>query len=105
VALESRNFPLSYYTSEGILHEVTLKLPEDWKPDCLPEDITLTVPEVSYSAEYILEEGNLIRFEDFFARPERIIQPKNYPQYRELLNSITSYHKKPILVLVEGGEK
>lgn len=103
VALESRNFPLSYYTSEGIRHVATLKLPEDWKTDYLPEDVTLTVPEVSYRAEYTKEEGNVIRFEDSFSRPERLIQPDRYRDYRELLNSITSHHKKPILVLVEGG--
>jgi len=103
VALESRNFPLSYYTSESILHEVTLKLPEDWEVDYLPKDITLSMSEVSYHAVYIQEEGNVIHFEDTFIRPERLIQSDRYRDYRKLLNSITSYHKKPILILVDGG--
>lgn len=103
VALGSREYPLSYYTSESICHQVTLKLPEDWEVDYLPKGITLSMSEVSYHATYTQDEGNVIHFEDTFIRPERLIQPKSYPQYRELLNSITSYHKKPILLLVEGG--
>lgn len=103
VALERRNFPLAYYTSEGIRHLLTLKLPEGWKVDYLPKDVTFTMPEVSYHADYTQEEENVIRFEDSFSRPERLIQPDRYRDYRRLLNSITSYHQKPILVLVEGG--
>ncbi|MBN2379112.1 DUF3857 domain-containing protein [candidate division WOR-3 bacterium] len=101
VSLEKRNYPLAYPASEGIQHNITLKLPENWKIDYLPEEVELARPEVSYRVTYAEEEANLIRFEDFYARAERLIQPESYPAYKKLLNSITSYHEKPILVLVE----
>jgi transglutaminase-like putative cysteine protease len=103
LSIETRKYPFSYATSEAIRHTATLKLPPDWKIDYVPGDISLAIPEVSYSATYIQEVGNLIYFEDDFSRPERIIQPERYPKYQKTLNSITSYHKKPILVVLQGG--
>lgn len=103
VSLATRNLPLTYATSEAIQHKFSLKLPEGWKVEYLPPEIDLQRPEVSYTAAYSAEEDNTIRFEDHFSRSERIIQPKDYTGYRNLLNSITSYHEKPILIDVEGG--
>lgn len=102
LGLERRKLPLAYTTSEGIKHLVTLKIPGTWELDYLPEQISLAMPEVSYNAQYTNEEG-VIGFEDAFARPVRLIEPDIYPKYRSLLNSITNYHKKPILARPQGG--
>lgn len=101
--LESRKLPLAYSTSEGIRHTVTLRLPENWKPDFIPPEIDLKTPDVSYRASYTEDEDGLIHFEDDFARSSRLIPPERYKSFKKLLNSITNYHKKPILVKVEGG--
>lgn len=104
VSLASREYPMQYYTSEAIAHHVALRLPESWQVDYLPEGLNLDIPEVSYQAAYSEEEGNLIRFEDYFSRPERIIPAESYLEYKETLNSITSFHAKPIIAVIEGGE-
>lgn len=105
LSLENRKLPLTYSTSEGIRHIFTLKLPQDWKIDYLPEEITLSRPEVSYLASYSVDSLNIIRFEDTFARSSRVIEPLNYQAYKNLLNSVSNYHKKPVLVIVDGGEQ
>lgn len=101
LGLERRKLPLVYTSSEGIKHNVTLKLPDSWNTEYVPGEISLEMPEVSYHAQYA--EDGLIRFEDAFSRPVRLIQPDIYPRYRELLNQVTNYHKKPILARTEGG--
>ncbi len=103
VSLEKRTLPLTYYSSEGIKHNFTLKLPSSWTVDYLPEPIELKLPEVSYKGTYTLGPNNVISFHDFYARRVRIIQPGAYSTYRKTLNLITNYHKKPILVIREGG--
>ncbi|MBN2379114.1 DUF3857 and transglutaminase domain-containing protein [candidate division WOR-3 bacterium] len=103
VALAERKFPLVYPSSEGIQHHINLKLPEDWKVDWLPGEMDLFSDELKYKASYTIEQDNLIRFEDDYARYTRLIESWRYEDYRKLLNTITNYHQKPILVLV--GEK
>ena len=97
VSLTTRKYPVSYPSSQEITHQVTLKIPQGFKVEYLPEPIDISTPYASYKAEYT-EKGDTIVFSDDFKRWKRTIPVKDYPLYKNFLRKVSQYQEKKIFL-------
>ena len=100
-ALETRQFPVQYTTTEQRRLVIDLKLPEGFRAKWTPPPLDISSPYLEYHAAYEPGEGG-IRLEQTFRQLKRIVPVEDYPQYRDDLRAIAAFTKKEIFVSDEG---
>ncbi len=88
-AHQSRALPLDLHTNGVEKVTVTFELPEDVRPNYVPKGITLSGTGASLTRTWTLEDGALT-FNSEATIPNRIVQPADYPTFRELTGTAAS---------------
>ena len=104
LSLSTRNYDLIYDTSEEIVHKFKILLPEEMKILSVPEAFSRKEKNAEYSALYTEKSDTLI-FEDNWKRKDKKIKVSEYTDYKSLCNEILNYAKRPVIIILHGGEK
>ena len=90
VSLATRTLPLSYPTSMQIVHKYEITFPSSFEVGYVPDDVRFGGPYADFEASFRLD-GSRLEHESTFRRAERIVPSEDYPEFRELLQRISSY--------------
>jgi len=101
VALESRRYPIVYYTTEEQILEIDLALPRGFRAKWMPPPLEIRTPYVEYDGRYEKADGKIL-FRQTFRRLERVVPVEEYPAYRDALRAIAEFSKKEIFVMEES---
>ena len=101
VALESRQHPIQYYTSEERILEIDLKLPDGFRPKWLPPGLDVSNPYIEFNAAYEERDGAVL-FRETFRRARRIVPSGDYAQYRDALRAIAAFSKQEVFLTAKG---
>ncbi len=104
LSLSSRKYDLVYDTSEEIVHIFKIVLPENMEILSTSESFQIQRSKGSYRAGYE-EEGDTLIFRDDWKRKGRIIPKEEYSEYKSLCNEVIEYAKKPIILILRGGNR
>ncbi|MBN2309188.1 MAG: transglutaminase domain-containing protein, partial [Candidatus Hydrogenedentes bacterium] len=96
-ALETRRFPIQYYSTEERILEIDIHLPDGFQPEWMPEPLDIVSPYLEYHAAYEPGDG-VIRLRETFRRLQRIVPVEDYPAYRDHLRAIAAFTKKEVFV-------
>ena len=101
VALETRQYPIQYLTTEERVLEMDLTLPPGFRAKWLPPRMLIQNDYLEFEASYEEQDGKIL-FRETFRRLKRVIPAKDYSQYRDALRAIAEFSKKEIFVMEEG---
>ena len=102
LSLSTRNYDLIYNTSEEIVHTFKLHLPEKMEILSVPEKFSRKEKNARYTASYF-EKGVTLIFKDDWIRKDKKIEVSEYNNYIELCNEVLNYAKRPVIMLLSGG--
>ena len=100
VALDTRQFPIQYMTSEQRILEVDLRLPKGYRTKWLPPPLSFSSPYLEFDAAYE-DHGDRVSYHETFRRLKRIVPVEDCPAYRDALRAIAAFSKKEIF-LIQG---
>lgn len=98
ISLDKRRYPIEYDASMGRYQRYELSLPENFEIVSLPEKISLANKYSSFSAECAKASKTSVTCSVSWERPERLIQPQDYWQYKAFIEKAASYTKSQIFL-------
>lgn len=94
-ALESRQYPVVYTTTEAWDRHVSVALPQEWKAVELPEPINFETPHLHYREQF-KKTDNGLQIHLAFERRVRRIPTEAYAAYRDALRKIETWSRRPL---------
>ena len=101
VTLPERKYDIAYDTSFEMIHHVTLTVPETYRVKYLPPEIDLKTPYATYRASYTAENDTTLVFRDDFRRTKRVVEVRDYAEYKAFLQKVSKYSKEQLFFSVE----
>ncbi len=96
-ALETRQYPVQYMSTEERILEIDLALPPGFRAKWLPPPLEITTPYLEFQAAYEERDGKVL-FREEFRRLQHLVPPEDYVAYRDALRAIAEFSKKEIFV-------
>ena len=93
ISLDKRRYPVEYGESMGRYQRYELAIAENFEVVALPEKISLTNKYASFSAGCEQAAKTAITCSVAWERPERLIPPQDYAEYKAFLEKAASYSK------------
>ncbi len=101
VALETRQYPIQYMTTEERVLDIDIALPPGLVPKWLPPPLDISNPYVSCSARYEARD-KAIHYQETFRRLQRVVPVADYPAYRDALRAIAAFSKQEVFLTKKG---
>ena len=101
-ALDTRDFPVQYMTTEERALEIDLKLPPKFHAKWLPPPLDVTNAYLEYHGKYEERDGHIVLTETM-RRLQRLVPPTDYPAFRDALRAIAAFEAKEVFLTGKGS--
>ncbi len=98
ISLDQRRYPIEYEASMGRYQHYELAIPENFEVVSLPGKIDLSNKYSSFKAECAKTSKTAITCSVAWERPERVIPPADYAEYKAFIEKAASYTKSQIFL-------
>jgi len=96
---EDRTMPIFYNTLQTNKHITSIKLPEGYKIESMPESINMTLEDGSIAFRYEVKEiAGSIKINYTFLVKKDVVAPEFYPGLREIYSRIIAITKQKIVL-------